>query len=543
MMDAEILLAAAIVVPLGMLLACLWPGALNRMPSYLPFAPMPALAAVFLVTDGSPLLVGSTRLHLSFALDLPGALLLGVAALLWIASGAYAGPYLTSRPNQGRFVVSWLMTLTGCIGVFLAADMVGFYFLLALLTIGACGLIIYHETRRAWRAGAIYIGLALLAESLLLTAFVMLAAQIPGHSLLIRDAAAALAMSPQRDLILSLLIVGFGMKAGLVPFHFWMPLAYRAAPTPAAAVLSGAVVKASILGMIRFLPLETAITDWGTALAAAGLFAAIYGVVIGITRRDPKVVLAYSSVSQIGFMVAIIGMGMIAGDGRAALATAFYAAHHILVKGALFLSVGVVAATGSQYLWPTLLPTAIIAVGLGGLPLTGGGLAKIVADGPLGDGTASKIATVSAVGTTVLMLQFLRSLLNNASQDPEAKAAAGLVLPWLAIVAGSIIVPWALYLTIPRGTLPDPLAPAMVWNALWPVLLGAVLAIALWRWARWLERVPQTEIGVTMDRAAKRAVAFGKTMERMDRALRQWPAAGVSLLILVIALGAAVFAR
>ena len=389
MIGQSTLLASAFVVPLGMLLACLWPRALNRMPSLLAFAPIPALAAVLLVASDSSLAIGSARFHLTFALDRPGAMLLGVSALLWIASGAYASQYLQGRPNRGRFVVCWLMTLTGCLGVFLAADMVGFYFLLALLTLGACGLVIYHETPRAWRAGAVYIGLALLAETLLLMAFVLLAAQIPGDSLLIRDAAAALPTSPQRDLILALLIAGLGMKAGLVPFHFWMPLAYSAAPTPAAAVLSGAVVKASILGMIRFLPLETALPDWGTALAAAGLFAALYGVVIGITQRNPRVVLAYSSVSQMGFIVAVIGMGMLAGDGRAALAAAFYAAHHVLVKGALFLSVGVIAATGSRRLWPMLLPVAIIAVGLGGLPLTGGALAKFVADELLGDSTAS----------------------------------------------------------------------------------------------------------------------------------------------------------
>jgi multicomponent Na+:H+ antiporter subunit A len=543
MMDAEILLAGAFVVPIGMLLACLWPGALARMPQYLPFAPTPALAAVLLVGDDSPLLVGSNRLHLSFAIDLPGALLLGSAALLWIASGAYVRPYLASRPHQGRFVVCWLMALTGCIGVFLAADMVGLYFFLALLTLGACGLVIYHETPRAWRAGATYVGIALLAESLLLMAFVMLGSQIPGDSLSIRDAVRALAISPQRDLILPLLIAGFGMKAGLFPFHFWMPLAYEAAPTPASAVLSGAVVKASILGMIRFLPFEAGIAGWGTALAAAGLFSAIYGVVIGIPQRNPKVVLAYSSVSQMGFMVAVVGMGMIAGDGRAALATAFYATNHILVKGALFLSVGVIAATGSRYLWPMLLPTALIAVGLGGLPLTGGGLAKLVVDGPLGDGTASKIATVSAVGTTVLMLQFLRSLLNNVSQDPEAKAAAGLVVPWLTVAAGSIIMPWILYLAIPSGTLPDPLAPAAVWKALWPVLLGAALAITLWRWGRWLERAPQEEIGETESRATKGAVACGKAVERMDGVLQSWPAAGLLLVILIIALGGAVLVR
>jgi hypothetical protein len=170
-------------------------------------------------------------------------------------------------------------------------------------------------------------------------------------------------------------------------------------------------------------------------------------------------------------------------------------------------------------------------------------LAKIVVDGPLGDGTASKIATLSAVGTTLLMLQFLRSLAKTASQDPQATAAAGLVWPWLATAAVSLVVPWTLYLAVPSGTLPDPLALAVLWKALWPVLLGAVLAIALWRWARRLPRVPEGDVVVAIHGGVPVAVAWGKTLERMDSALRQWPAAGVSLLILTIALGAAVFTR
>lgn len=543
MIGQTTLLASAFVVPFGMLLLCLWPQILNRMPSLLAFAPIPALAAVLLVATDSSFAIGSARFHLTFAMDRPGAMLLGVSALLWIAAGAYASQYLQNRPNHGRFVVCWLMTLTGCVGVFLAADMVGFYFLLALLTLGACGLVIYHETPSAWRAGAVYIGLALLAEAFLLMAFVLLASEIPGNSLLIRDAAAALPTSPQRDLILALLIAGFGMKAGLVPFHFWMPLAYSAAPTPAAAVLSGAVVKASILGMIRFLPLGTALPDWGTAIAAAGLFAALYGVVIGITQRNPRLVLAYSSVSQMGFIIAIIGMGMLTGDGRAALAAAFYAAHHVLVKGALFLSVGVIAATGSRRLWPMLLPAAIIAVGLGGLPLTGGALAKFVADELLGDSTASTIATLSAIGTTLLMLQFLRHLASTASQDPQAAANAGLVWPWLATAAVSLVVPWTLYLTVPRGTLPDPLSAAVLWKALWPVLLGGALAMALWRWWRSMPEIPKGDIIVALDGGVRAAVTWGKALQRTDSVLRQWPAATVSLLILTVALGAAVLAR
>ena len=147
---------------------------------------------------------------------------------------------------------------------------------------------------------------------------------------------------------LALLILGFGLKIGLVPLHVWMPLAYTAAPIPAAAVLSGAAVKAGVIGLIRFLPLRAALPGWGEALAALGLFSAFYGVAVGITQHNPKTVLAYSSVSQMGLIAAVLGMGLAAGDKASALAAAFYAAHHVLVKGALFLAVGVVAATGAR---------------------------------------------------------------------------------------------------------------------------------------------------------------------------------------------------
>ncbi len=143
-------------------------------------------------------------------------------------------------------------------------------------------------------------------------------------------------------------MLGFGAKIGLVPFHIWMPLAYRAAPIPAAAVLSGAAVKAGVIGLIRFLPLDVATPEWGEALVVAGLFSAFYGVAIGITQRNPKTVLAYSSVSQMGVIAAVFGMGLAVGDGDAALFAGFYAAHHTLVKGALFLAVGVAAGDRRQ---------------------------------------------------------------------------------------------------------------------------------------------------------------------------------------------------
>uniref|UniRef100_UPI00378463C5 c-type cytochrome n=1 Tax=Piscinibacter sp. TaxID=1903157 RepID=UPI00378463C5 len=85
---------------------------------------------------------------------------------------------------------------------------------------------------------------------------------------------------------------------------------------------------------------------------------------------------------------------------------AFYAANHVLAKGALFLAVGVIGLTGARRLPAMLLPAAVIAVGLGGLPLTGGALTKEVAKSLMGDGPAGVLATLSAIGTTVLMLHF-----------------------------------------------------------------------------------------------------------------------------------------
>jgi formate hydrogenlyase subunit 3/multisubunit Na+/H+ antiporter MnhD subunit len=96
-------------------------------------------------------------------------------------------------------------------------------------------------------------------------------------------------------------------------------------------------VKAGVIGLIRFLPFDSELPGWGEALAAAGLFSAFYGVAVGITQPNPKAVLAYSSVSQMGLLAAVLGMGVAAGDSGVPHAAAFYATNHILVKGGLFL--------------------------------------------------------------------------------------------------------------------------------------------------------------------------------------------------------------
>lgn len=306
---------------------------------------------------------------------------------------------------------------------------------------------------------------------------------------------------------------------------------------PASAVLSGAIIKAGIIGLIRFLPFEAALLGWGAALTVAGLFSAFYGVAVGITQVNPKTVLAYSSVSQMGLITVVLGMGLVTGDESAAMGAAYYAARHVLVKGALFLAVGVVAATGSRRLWPVLLPTAVLALSLGGLPLTGGTLAKLAVKAPLGEGVVATLATFSAVGTTLLMLHFLHRLAATAGQDPEQTAPAGLTLPWFALALASLVVPAALYPAAGIGSLADALVPAALWAALRPILIGCVLAVGLWRWGHRLPPVPEGNIVVAGEAAVRASVGWGAAVERVETALRRWPVACLSLLVVAIILG------
>jgi formate hydrogenlyase subunit 3/multisubunit Na+/H+ antiporter MnhD subunit len=535
----SVLLVATLATPLALLLACLSRRLRDNMPALLVLAPLPGLAAALLAIGGTPLAFDQPQLKISLALDLPGAILLGVAALLWSAAGVYAFASLRGPANNASFAACWLLTLTGSLGVFIAADLLGFYLVFALVSLPAYGLIVHDDDdAAAQRAGGVYMAFTVLGEAFLLIGFVLLAAGEPSDSLQIRDVVAALPQSPWRDAALAFTVAGFALKIGTVPVHGWMPLAYAAAPVPAASVLSGAAVKAGVIGLIRFLPFDSAMPGGGEALVALGLFSAFYGVAVGITQANPKTVLAYSSISQMGVITAVLGMGLAAGDQSVAVDAAFYAATHVLAKGALFLAIGVVAVTGARRAWPAMLPAAVLALGLGGLPLTGGALAKLAVKAPLGDGVVGLLANLSAVGTTLLMLHFLQCLARTARPDQQAAAPAGLTLPWQAMALASVAVPWLLY-PFAGGDVADALTPATLFDALWPVLIGAALALALRRWGNRLPPVPAGDIVGAAERAFRASYVVGGALERADGQLRQWPAAGLSLLAIAVVLGAA----
>ncbi|MGA7181958.1 MAG: hypothetical protein WBY67_01390, partial [Pseudolabrys sp.] len=240
---------------------------------------------------------------------------------------------------------------------------------------------------------------------------------------------------------------------------------------------------------------------------------------------------AYSSVSQMGLLAAVLGMGLSAGDQSAPPVAAFSAMFHVLVKGGLFLALGLVAAT-KRGIWLVLVPAAVLALGLGGLPLTGGALAKSLAKPVLGNGAIGVFVSLAAVGSTLLMLHFLRRMWEQTHEVD----ALGARTAWLVTAVAAIVFPWALYSDVADGPLQEALVLKEIWEALWPVALGALLSLALWRWGDLLPRVPAGDLLEAGAGASRAARCVGATMESIDKYLRQWPVAGSLLAVLAIAL-------
>lgn len=532
--EGSALLATGVLAPLALIALCLVRPARAAVPMLFVLAPLPALAAAVLALSGTPLAVDLPSFRLSLRLDTPGALLLCPAALLWSFAGAWAAGWLRGAGNL-RFVVCWLLTMTGSLGIFAVADLPGFYCFFALVSLPAYGLIVHDGTAAAQRAGAVYIALAVLGEAFLLLGFVLLAAGEPAGSLQIRDVVTALPASRWGAVASGFTVAGFLFKMASIPVHVWMPPTYTAAPVPAAAALSGAAVKAGVIGLVRFLPVDN--TALGPVLVVLGLASAFYGVAIGLTQRNPRTVLAYSSISQMGVIAAILGMGGGATDAAVRLDATFYAMNHVLAKGGLFLAIGAMAGRSGGPARVTLAAAAILALGLGGLPFTGGALAKEAAKSTLGDGLVGGLALASSIGTSLLMMHFLAALAGRSAERVEISASAIGLWAWRVTMAAAVVLPWLLF-----GLVSDDrasaLSPAALLGAAWPVVAGVALWFVLRSRLDRLPRIPPGDWLTILEAACGALPRVGAAAAWVDLRWRGWPLAGVSLLAIAVVLTA-----
>lgn len=410
-----------------------------------------------------------------------------LTSVLWMVAGIYSHSYMKKNGGLPRFFVFFCASMAGNIGLVLSRDMVAFYLFFALMTFAGFGLVVHSGTALAHRAGRVYIVMAVMGESLVIAAMLLIASV--GGDTGFRGIHEAVADSPFRNVMIGLVLTGFGIKAGVLPVHVWLPLAHPVAPTPASAVLSGAMIKAGLLAWLRFLPMgEISFPGWGILCLVIGLAGAFYAVAVGLTQDDPKTVLAYSSVSQMGIMMTGLGAGMMNAEAWPACLTALliYSLHHGLVKGGLFLGVGIAGARGGAGAqWLIGVGLLLASLGLAGAPLTGGFVAKAAlksatafAPGAWPDWLAW-LLPLASVGTTLLMGRFLLLLLTRSTSAPVHGLTAGLWLPWAGLVLFAGIAPWILPFERPIDQT-QLLSLAPLTTALWPILMGGTLVWGVW---------------------------------------------------------------
>ena len=408
---------------------------------------------------------------------------LGFTAVLWGCAAVFANSSLSRAPRRLRFWAFWQLALAGNLLLIVATDALSFYLGFSAMSLSAYGLIVHRGGPGPRRAGRLYLQLAICGEMLLLA------------GLLLRTHAAGQAFDfaswqaqPIDHLTLALLLLGLGLKAGFWPLHVWLPLAHPEAPAPASAVLSGAMLKAGILGIWRCVPeADPTLTAWSTPLLVAGIFGAFYAAALGLCAGKSKAVLAYSSVSQMGWMLMILALAWSLEEPSAALLAVLllFGVHHGLAKGALFLAAGMVHEGRLPRLaWLLLLVPALAIMGA---PLSSGAAVKYLLKDAWHDSAFAAWApwlTLASFATALLLLRALW-LMWRDQQHASARPPAGQWLPWAALSVASLLLPW-LWPAL-REPLLDGLYPAGLWAALWPLL--AALTLTGWALRRgW--RVP-----------------------------------------------------
>ncbi len=398
---------------------------------------VPLVAANRVIGTRVPLMLGD----LVFAVDSYGMLFAVFSAFVWFAATLYSLQYMSHEHKRDRFQTTSLVVLAAMLGVVMAGDLVTLYLFFEVLGLTAFLFVIHTETDEAKRASVKYFWMTVLG-GLSLVAGIFLTYAIGGNGGLVplplEDATESL-----KWVTFGLLVLGFGVKAGMLPVHVWLPDAHPVAPSPASALLSGVMIKAGAYGIFRtatalFRPpigdveetLWHATAEFGLVILWIGIATMAIGVIMALGQHNAKRMLAYHSISQMGFILAGIGAAAYLGT-HGAMGTAgglYHVVNHALFKSALFLGVGAVAFRTGELdmyklggLWKrmpmTFVLTCIAAAGITGVPLFNGFVSKCLIHHALVEafeyqhlaslGIAEKIYVVTCGGTACSFMKLV----------------------------------------------------------------------------------------------------------------------------------------
>lgn len=274
------------------------------------------------------------------ALSLFFGLLVGIAAF---AACVYSLDYVTHDAHQVQYYTLLLMTSGGVLGMVLTGDIFNMYIMVEILTIGAVGLTAYRsKSEGALEAAFKYLVVGSIGSAFILTAIVMLYAE--AHTLNLAQLAALLPGrlgSARMKIAFALLLAGFSTKAFIVPFHPLAADAHGAAPASVSLLISGVLTKSGLYAIIRLCYFLFQVMDKGTMqflLVFLGCVSMLVCVTMALAQHDFKRLLAFHSISQIGYVLTAVGLATALGLS----AGLYHAMNHTIFKGLLFLAAGAV---------------------------------------------------------------------------------------------------------------------------------------------------------------------------------------------------------
>lgn len=345
----------------------------------------------------SLVLTSFAALSLSFELDGFRLVLLLLTLLLFTSTTLCSKEYLQGEVRTLRYASCLSLTLGAVLGVFLSNDLFTTFLFFELMSFSSFALVLQKETKESFQAAKTYLSFSLLGGIVLLFGLMILYSRtntltFDSLSLLCEELFLSGTKTDQSALFLSgcLMLFGFGIKSCIFPLHVWLPDTYKAAPTPAAALFSGLLTKTGIFGIFVLTSCLFAFYQpFMMILLILGLITMFVGGILALFSTDLIHTLAYSSMSQIGFLILGIAMcGVLGQDAILAFyGTLIHLINHALVKQTLFLSANVVTKeAGSSKLNqirgignrnPVLFFSFLMGMlGISGLPLWNGYLSK-----------------------------------------------------------------------------------------------------------------------------------------------------------------------
>ncbi|MGA2090938.1 MAG: proton-conducting transporter membrane subunit [Endomicrobiales bacterium] len=284
-------------------------------------------------------------------------LFLILIVLVSLPSAVYSYGYFRHEYAQKKLQIAWVLLGGFIISLGLvvcAGNIISFLVAWELMALISWLLVIFDSHQaRAVKAGTIYLVMTHAATACIVAGFCMLYCAAGSFDLVAMRLAARAMTAHQRDVLFLLFFAGFGTKAGLVPAHLWLPYAHPQAPSPVSGIMSGAMVKMGIYGIVRFIfdILGVSVAWWGIALLAVAAVSMLTGAMYSLLETDIKKILAYSTIENVGIIVMGIGISALCSVygfpqiAVLALAAAlFHALNHAVFKNLLFLAAGAVAA-------------------------------------------------------------------------------------------------------------------------------------------------------------------------------------------------------